>query len=779
MKNRIAPHVAELPKSGIRKFFDIVAQSKDVVSLGVGEPDFDTPWHISRAAVTCLENGGTHYTSNLGTPAVRQAICRYLERRFGAKFDWTKETLVTVGVSEAIDLAVRALCSPGDEVLYHEPCFVSYAATIRLAHAVPVPVETRVEDSFRLTVDALEKKVSPRTKALLLNFPCNPTGATLDSAQMKEILDFCERHDIILLADEVYSELNYEIEEGSDELLPSFSSWPQFRDRVVLLNGFSKSWAMTGYRLGYACGPEDIIDAMMKIHQYGIMSAPTLAQAAGVEAMDFGDKDVAKMRREYRKRRDYLVPALNDMGLPTLMPKGAFYLFPDIRPTGVSSEDFCMKLLKEYKVACVPGGAFGKCGEGFIRISYATSLEKIKIAAANIARMVRSFGAAAVVASALVFAGCSGSPTYEATARFAFDVNRLAPSGGAASTSLQSSYSEILAERMFDWRSEEVAAKTLAAYRAAQPGSTLPDEEVLAVLATVDIRPVAGSRIIEVTARSDKMYVASSVLNSYLESISGYTDEMNARRSKAATATLHANVEKKRRDVDRLAKQFLDFKTDNPVQGMKEHAAEVAKTIRKTSDEIASAEREAADLKSRLAAVEAILETPERIGEFSGELLKTPLLAGDVKAYAASMTARDRLLSMYTENHPEVIAKKREVEETARRLVAALRRTREITMAALSVKDGSLSALRRRYDEVRAELQSIDRKIVLAESGLAQLQAEMDVSNNVLTEMILEENKAQINADSNNEAIRIVNRAREQRRDSGLLSLVFKGKAGN
>ncbi len=406
MKTRIARHVADLPKSGIRKFFDIVAQSKDIVSLGVGEPDFDTPWHISRAAVTCLENGGTHYTSNLGTPALRQAICRYLARRFGAMFDWTQEVLATVGVSEAIDLAIRALCEPGDEVLYHEPCFVSYAATIRLAHAVPVAVETHAADEFRLTVAALEAKVTPKTKALLLNFPCNPTGATLNVAQMKEILDFCARHDIILLADEVYSELNYEIEEGEGEnsraeaqrrgedvskdavKLPSFAAFEGYRDRVILLNGFSKSWAMTGYRLGYACGPADIIDAMMKIHQYGIMSAPTLAQAAGVEAMDFGDKDVARMRREYRKRRDYLVPALNALGLKTLLPKGAFYLFPDIRSTGLTSEEFALKLLKEHGVACVPGGAFGPCGEGYVRMSYATSLDKIKLAVARLAQML-------------------------------------------------------------------------------------------------------------------------------------------------------------------------------------------------------------------------------------------------------------------------------------------------------------------------------------------------------------------------------------------------------
>ena len=413
MRERVAQHVAELPKSGIRKFFDIVAQSKDIVSLGVGEPDFDTPWHISRAAVTCLEDGGTHYTSNLGTPELRQAIARYLKRRFDAKFDWAKEILVTVGVSEAIDLAIRALCAPGDEVLYHEPCFVSYAPTIRLAHAVPVCVETRVEDDFRLTVAALEKKVTPKTKAILLNFPCNPTGAVLGREDMAEILKFAEKHDLIVLADEVYSELNYEAGEDfrretedvrgretedvgrrSEEVsqvsrLTSFASFPAYHERVILLNGFSKSWAMTGYRLGYACGPNDIIDAMMKIHQYGIMSAPTLSQAAGVEAMDHGDKDVERMRREYRKRRDYLVPALNEMGLKTVMPKGAFYIFSDIRSTGLKDDEFALKLLKEFGVAVVPGSAFGACGAGFVRMSYATSLEKIKLAVERIGKMLR------------------------------------------------------------------------------------------------------------------------------------------------------------------------------------------------------------------------------------------------------------------------------------------------------------------------------------------------------------------------------------------------------
>ena len=392
LRTRVAQHVAELPKSGIRKFFDIVAQSKDVVSLGIGEPDFDTPWHISRAAMMCLENGGTHYTSNLGTPELRQAICRYLSRRFGSSFDWQREVLVTVGVSEAIDLAIRAICAPGDEVLYHEPCFVSYAPTIRLAHAVPVAVETRVEDAFRLTVEALERKVTPKTRAILLNFPCNPTGATLSREDMLEILSFAERHDLLILADEVYSELNYEaMAKGEAEgRLVSFSSFPEYRDRVILLNGFSKSWAMTGFRLGYACGPDDVINAMMKIHQYGIMSAPTLSQAAGVEAMDNGDNDVARMRREYRRRRDYLVPALNAMGLATLLPKGAFYLFTDIRSTGLDDNAFAMRLLKEFGVAVVPGSAFGGSGAGFVRLSYATSMERIRMAVGRMQRMLDS-----------------------------------------------------------------------------------------------------------------------------------------------------------------------------------------------------------------------------------------------------------------------------------------------------------------------------------------------------------------------------------------------------
>ena len=386
----IARHVAALPKSGIRKFFDIVAQRRDVISLGVGEPDFDTPWHISRAAVTALEDGATHYTSNLGTPELRKATAGYLKRRFGAKYDWKREILATVGVSEAIDLAVRATAEPGDEVLYHEPCFVSYAATVKLAHAVPVPVETKAEDGFRLRAEALERAVTPRTKALLVNFPCNPTGAVLSAREMRAIANFVLKHDLLLLSDEVYSELVYTASGAARP--PSFSSFPELKRNLVLLNGFSKSWAMTGFRLGYACGPADVIDAMMKIHQYGIMSAPTISQAAGTEAMERGDADVARMRAEYRRRRDFMVGALNGCGLRTHVPEGAFYLFPDVRASGLDSETFALRLLDECGVACVPGTAFGACGAGHVRMSYATSMENLKTAAERITKWMKRTG---------------------------------------------------------------------------------------------------------------------------------------------------------------------------------------------------------------------------------------------------------------------------------------------------------------------------------------------------------------------------------------------------
>ena len=378
MRSFVTGTVRDLPKSGIRRFFDIVADMKDVVSLGVGEPDFDTPWHISSTAIAALEDGATHYTSNLGTPQLRREIANYLDRRFNARYDWRSEILVTVGVSEALDLVLRAICDPGDEVLYHEPCFVAYPAAVKLARAVPVPVPTYAEESFRLRVEELEKRVTPRTKALLLNFPCNPTGAVLCEENFRELADFAARRDLLLISDEVYSELDY------TGAFRSFASMPEIRDRLVLLNGFSKSWAMTGFRLGYACGPREVIDAMMKIHQYGIMSAPTLSQAAGVRAMREGDADVARMREEYRRRRNFLVASLNGMGLETVMPDGAFYVFPSIKSTGLSSEEFALRLLNEHSVAAVPGCAFGECGEGYIRCSYATSMENLKTAVKRI-----------------------------------------------------------------------------------------------------------------------------------------------------------------------------------------------------------------------------------------------------------------------------------------------------------------------------------------------------------------------------------------------------------
>lgn len=390
-RSRVAAHVAEMPKSGIRRFFDVVSQMKDVISLGVGEPDFDTPWYISRSAITSLENGSTHYTSNLGIERLRKSICAYLERRFDAKYDFQNETIVTVGVSEALDLAVRALCSPGDEIIYHEPCFVSYAPVIKLAHAVAVPVATTAANGFKLDIASLENKVTSKTKALLVNFPCNPTGCVMSPEEMKDVLEFCRRHDIVLLADEVYSELRYDLTQAQDECksqLVSFASFPEYHDIVVLLNGFSKSWAMTGFRLGYACGPEDIIDAMLKIHQYGIMSAPTTSQAAGITAMDLGDNDVARMRREYKKRRDHLVSSLNNAGLKTIPPNGAFYVFSDISSTGLTDEEFAVRLLKESQVAVVPGSAFGESGKGYVRMSYATAYDKIQLASKRITSFI-------------------------------------------------------------------------------------------------------------------------------------------------------------------------------------------------------------------------------------------------------------------------------------------------------------------------------------------------------------------------------------------------------
>lgn len=371
-KSRVAEHVKGLPFSGIRKFFDIVAGRKDVISFGVGEPDFDTPWTVREAAVFSLERGATHYTSNRGDPALRKSICRYVARQFGAEYDWDKETLVTVGVSEAIDIALRTVINPGDEVIYHEPCFVSYRPTIIMAGGVPVCVETRREDQFRLTRAMLEKAVTKKTRVLMLNFPCNPTGAVLGRKDVEDISDFCKKHDLLLLTDEIYAELTY------DSKHVSFVSVPGMKERTIFLHGMSKAWAMTGFRIGYACAPAEISENMMKLHQYAIMSAPTTGQKAAAEALERGDAAVAGMVAEYNRRRNYLIAAFAEMGVSCHTPAGAFYAFPYIGDLGISAEDFAMRFLEEKGVAVVPGDAFGKCGAGFLRCAYATSMDNIR-----------------------------------------------------------------------------------------------------------------------------------------------------------------------------------------------------------------------------------------------------------------------------------------------------------------------------------------------------------------------------------------------------------------
>ena len=379
----IAPHLRDIPKSGIRDFFDIVASRKDVISLGIGEPDFQTPWHIREKAIAAIERGATRYTSNLGTPELRQALAEYMRASFHAKYDWTTEILVTVGVSEAFDIALRAVLSPGDEVLYHEPCFVAYAPLIRMAHGVPVAVDTFRKDNFRLTVDELEKRVTPRTRALLLNFPNNPTGATLNKADTEALADFAIRHDLLVISDEVYSELTYE---GGRH---SMAAIERLRDRLIFLNGFSKAWSMTGFRLGYVCAPAPLTDAMMKIHQYCMMCASSISQTAGLEALQQGDADIAEMRESYHHRRNFIVASLNEMGLDCFMPHGAFYVFPSVQSTGLSSFDFAMRLLNECSVACVPGTAFGACGAGYLRCAYATGIDPLKEAMDRMAAFVK------------------------------------------------------------------------------------------------------------------------------------------------------------------------------------------------------------------------------------------------------------------------------------------------------------------------------------------------------------------------------------------------------
>jgi len=380
---KIARNVASIPRSGIRDFFELVQGRDDVISLGVGEPDFVTPWHIREAAIYSLEKGQTTYTSNLGLLSLRKSIARYVDDFFGISYDPAGEVLVTVGVSEAIDIALRALLNPGDEVIYHEPCYVSYSPSIVLAHGVAVSVVTTKEDGFSLKPEALAKVITPKSRVLMLNFPTNPTGACASREDLEGIAKLAIEHDLIVVTDEIYSELRYD-----EEPHVSIATLPGMRERTILLHGFSKAFAMTGFRLGYACAPQPIVEAMMKIHQYSMLCAPIMSQNAAIEALENGTPAMIEMRTAYHQRRDFLVRRLNEIGLDCHSPGGAFYVFPDVRSTGLSSKEFAMKLLEEENVACVPGGAFGASGEGFLRCCYATAFEDIRTATDRIERFV-------------------------------------------------------------------------------------------------------------------------------------------------------------------------------------------------------------------------------------------------------------------------------------------------------------------------------------------------------------------------------------------------------
>ena len=382
--NIVAGHISALPKSGIRDFFELVNQMDDVTSLGIGEPDFPTPWHIREAAVYSLEKGHTSYTSNLGLLSLREKICDYIQTYYNIKYNPEVQCIITVGVSEGLDLLFRALINPGDEIIYHEPCYVSYAPGIKMAHGVPVAVPTFEKNNFALDPEDLRNAVTPKTKAILLNFPCNPTGATLNQEQIEKIAEIAVEHNLLVITDEIYSELVYEKKHFS------IASLPGMKERCVFLHGFSKAYSMTGFRIAYACGPEKIIDAMMKIHQYSMLCAPIIAQEAAEEALLNGRREMLKMREEYRERRNVITSRLNNMGLHCFKPEGAFYVFPNISKTNLSSSDFAMLLLKKYKIAVVPGTAFGSCGEGFVRCAYAASIEDINKAMDGIEDFIAS-----------------------------------------------------------------------------------------------------------------------------------------------------------------------------------------------------------------------------------------------------------------------------------------------------------------------------------------------------------------------------------------------------
>lgn len=382
MRNPLSKTITEIKPSGIRKFFDIASERKDTISLGVGEPDFDTPWHIRDEGIYSLEKGKTFYTSNSGLIELREEINNYLKRRFNVSYNPKSEIIITVGGSEAIDIGLRAMLDPGDEVLIPQPSYVSYEPCTILAGGVPVIIELKNENEFRLTKEELLEAITDKTKVLILPFPNNPTGAIMEREDLEDIAKICIEKDIFVMSDEIYSELTY----GKDHV--SIASLPGMKERTILINGFSKSYAMTGWRLGYACGPKTIIEQMTKIHQFAIMCAPTTSQYAAVEAIKNGDEDVANMRESYNQRRNFLMNAFKEMGLPCFEPFGAFYVFPCIKEFGMTSEEFAFALLDAENLAVVPGTAFGDCGEGFLRISYAYSIEKLKIAMGRIEHFI-------------------------------------------------------------------------------------------------------------------------------------------------------------------------------------------------------------------------------------------------------------------------------------------------------------------------------------------------------------------------------------------------------
>ena len=382
MRNPLADKVVALKPSGIRKFFDIVSEMDDAISLGVGEPDFDTPWHIRDEGIYSLEKGRTFYTSNAGLKELKEEICHYIKRKQGVTYDPANEVLVTVGGSEAIDIGLRAVLNPGEEVLIPQPSYVSYEPCVILAGGVPVIIELKGENEFRLTAQELEDAITDKTKVLVLPFPNNPTGAIMEREDLEAIAEVIRKHDILVMSDEIYAELTYK------EKHVSIVEIEGMQERTILINGFSKAYAMTGWRLGYACGPKAIIEQMIKIHQFAIMCAPTTSQYAAVEALRNGDNDVQEMRMAYNQRRRFLMNAFREMKLECFEPFGAFYVFPCIKEFGMTSEEFASRFLEEEKVAVVPGTAFGDCGEGYLRISYAYSLENLKIAIGKLAHFV-------------------------------------------------------------------------------------------------------------------------------------------------------------------------------------------------------------------------------------------------------------------------------------------------------------------------------------------------------------------------------------------------------